>query len=748
MSPRSPYRGLAAFGDSDLDALYFFGRERDSEIVVANLIASRLTVLYGPSGVGKSSLLLASVARALRRLPEGPLVVVFSRWNDDPQQALAETLAEAAGTEPGALVDVATRAQADRDVYLILDQAEEYFTYHGDGEGFDRALAALVDGPMRVNVLLSLREDTLASLDRLKAPIPSLFGNVLRLDRLDRGAGRAAIVGPLERWGELEGDVVSIEDELVEDVLDGVGAGRIELGQGGQGVSGANGRAARVEAPYLQLVMERLWEVERSSGSHTLRAETLESLGGAGQVVADHLERAVGGLTPEQRDIAASLFDHLVTPSGTKIAHETSDLAQFAHSTEEDVRRVLGVLADHRILRRDEAGRWEIFHDVLAGAVLGWKSRHDGERAVAHARADARRRHRRLAFLALGALAGLVLMGVLTGWALIERNNARERAREARAHELEARAVTLLPTDTSLALTLATEAARIAPSATAEDVLRQALTIDRLLYVVPVGGAVVEVAGAGRDGFFLASSNGRAVRYAGAAGPHRPVIDLEARYAGPVTTVMPDPVGMLSASSDGTARRTVDAASSIGDPSACSSSLEARRRDRARRLPSRIGVPPDGDGRTPLALGTSRRSVARLHPDDEHLSSSSCHGRPTRSLCARRTARCASSTSTAGASFGSCLLRTALRASLPTRETIGRRRARRRWRARLEHTQRSTSHAIRAASGLGPRARRQERDGRLWLGGRGGGRSEPGHPTNDPTAGRPRERGALREALR
>ena len=167
-------------------------------------------------------------------------------------------------------------------------------------------------------------------------------------------------------------------------------------------MSGANGRAARVEAPYLQLVMQRLWEVERSSGSDTLRAATLESLGGAGQVVADHLERAVEALTPEQRDIAASLFDHLVTPSGTKIAHETSDLAQFAHSTEEDVRGVLGVLADHRILRRDEAGRWEIFHDVLAGAVLGLEepSRRRA-RGRARACARARRRHRRLAFLTL-----------------------------------------------------------------------------------------------------------------------------------------------------------------------------------------------------------------------------------------------------------------------------------------------------------------------------------------------------------
>ena len=85
MNVKSPYRGLAAFDDSELDALYFFGRERDTEIVVANLIASRFTVLYGPSGVGKSSLLLAAVARTLRELPEEPVVVVFSAGATTPR---------------------------------------------------------------------------------------------------------------------------------------------------------------------------------------------------------------------------------------------------------------------------------------------------------------------------------------------------------------------------------------------------------------------------------------------------------------------------------------------------------------------------------------------------------------------------------------------------------------------------------------------------------------------------------------
>ena len=62
----SPYRGLTPFEDSDLDVLFFFGRERERELIEANLMASRLTVLYGETGVGKSSVLRAGVAHHLR----------------------------------------------------------------------------------------------------------------------------------------------------------------------------------------------------------------------------------------------------------------------------------------------------------------------------------------------------------------------------------------------------------------------------------------------------------------------------------------------------------------------------------------------------------------------------------------------------------------------------------------------------------------------------------------------------------
>ena len=388
---------------------------------------------------------------------------------------------------------------------MILDQAEEYFTYHGDEGSFERALAELVNRPLRVNVLLSLREDTLARLDRLKGRIPNLFGNVLRLDRLDRAAGRAAIVRPLERWTELEGEHVVAEDVLVERVLDGVGTGRIELGPGGIGAVEQNGSPRGIEAPYLQLVMQRLWDVERAAGSTRLRAETLDSLGGAGQIVADHLERAIEALTPAQREIAARLFDHLVTPSGTKIAHEASDLAEFAGAGEAEVEPVVATLARHRILRTDESGRWEIFHDVLAGATLAWTSRYAAERAI-----DAERRRRRRAIqVATAVLAAALILAAITVFAVAQRERARTEARDAQAHRLDAASAAVLATDPELGLLLARESARLSPGPTSEEALRNALLASTVRVVLPLGEPVREIA---------MSRNGRLVGAVGDGG--------------------------------------------------------------------------------------------------------------------------------------------------------------------------------------------------------------------------------------
>jgi WD40 repeat protein len=488
VAPPSPYKGLAAFEDSSVDALFFFGREREREIVAANLLAYRLTVLYGASGVGKSSLLRAGVAYHLRR--GGEAVVVFSSWSGDPVTSLLEevreTLRTPAQEDPsdGLAARIADwTGSLGRELYLILDQFDEYFLYHLDDDNFAAQLAEVVTRPgLRVNVVLSIRDDMLSRLDRFKALIPNLLSNYLRLDHLDRTAARDAIVGPLARYNALvpADDQMTAEPALVEAVLDQTIAGRVDSGEPLEG--------NRVEAPYLQLVMQRLWEEERSGGSPTLRLETLERLGGAEEIVRAHLGEALESLSLRDRDLAAKLFNHLVTPSGTKIAHGIGDLAQYASVSERDVAPVLSALVEERIVRpvtasgQPDGSRYEIFHDVLADPVVAWRSKHEAERELARTRAQAHRRNRRLLAVTILSLIAVASMVLVTIFALAQRHEARKQraqaeaaARSATADELTARAALDVSTDPQRSLGLALRAARLEPTAEIERVLRDAI---------------------------------------------------------------------------------------------------------------------------------------------------------------------------------------------------------------------------------------------------------------------------------
>jgi WD40 repeat protein len=564
--PATPYKGLASFEGSELDALLFFGREREAEIAVANLVAARLTVLYGPSGVGKTSLLQAAVGRGLRALPERPAVVIHAAWADDPAAALAASIAGEAGVEPApSLLETVEAAVLNRgELFLILDQLEEYFLYHAGERGpwtLAEALPELIARKeLPVHVLLGIREDALAQLDAFKARIPGLFSNSLRLDHLRRDAARRAIVGPIERFAELAGEegAVGIEPELVEAVLDGVEAGKVAHGAGGRGVVKARGRASSVEAPYLQLVMQRLWEVERTEGSRTLRLATLERLGGPARIVEDHLRRALALLTPEQQEIASAVFNHLVTPSGTKIAHDKADLAGYAGSSPEALAPVLATLSSERILRPagrngGDGGAYEIYHDVLADAVLAWRIGHRSEVALATEREVARRKHRRLLLLSGSSLLALLAVIAVAVFALSERSDARSQARSSKARELDASALALLATDPERSVQLAADSARMWPNPTAEETLRQAIMADRLKAALPSGGPITSLAYS-RDGRLLlaASQDGKARVYD--ARTHALLRTLASD--GPVLAAAFDPQGsrIVTASADHTAR--------------------------------------------------------------------------------------------------------------------------------------------------------------------------------------------------
>ncbi len=561
-----PYVGLEPYAEAD--APFFFGRERERRIITANLRSTRLTLLYGASGVGKSSVLAAGVVHDLRErvranvaaqnLPRGrgvegaapraPFAIAdFRRWRDpDPLARLVErihgSVQEAIGGDverwDGDAPVVATlRAWTKRvrTLLVVFDQFEEYFVYHPDegGDGsFAGELPRLVNDPsLHVNVLISIREDAWAKLDRFKGRVPHLFSNYLRVRHLDSAAARRAIEGPVEEFNRRlqPGQApFGIEPALVDAVLDDVRTGGLSLASRDEAVAPQQGRdsygaGGRIETPFLQLVMTRLWEEAVAKGERELRRRTLDELGGAQRIVSNHLDESLDELDGDEQAVAAEAFRFLVTSARTKIAQSASDIAYWTKRADEQVTAVLDRLShsEHgRVLRPlaaaagEEGQRYELFHDILAEPVLEWRKRWEQEREkeeLARQLAeeeqrkleDERERHRerrnRLVRRAAAALLLLsVALAVMTVIALHQRGLARSRA-------LAAASVAQLQTDPELSILLALEAWNRGQTGEAEEALRRAIGASRVRAVFrerrPLAGAVVS-----RDGGRVATA--------------------------------------------------------------------------------------------------------------------------------------------------------------------------------------------------------------------------------------------------
>jgi hypothetical protein len=428
-----PYRGLEPFDERD--AAFFFGRERETRLITASLFASPLTLLYGASGVGKSSVLRAGVLPRLRaRSDLLPVVfpsisrnrdtgtVVVRGWQTDPVSGVKETVSlalfDSAGGDPKRLRayrDVVMRHDmsdlytflgacseaSDRRLMVILDQFEEYSLYHPEDDLFAAQFPqAIVPGTRTVSFLVSLREDALAKLDRFKGRIPTLWDSYRRIDHLERSAAEDAVRLPLREYNRHQppGTLpVEIEDELVQAVLRDVQTESVQFEETGSGTLDVGpGADARIETPYLQLVMTRLWEREQADESRVLRWTTLQSEGGAAEIVRTHLDRVMQQFTPEEQDMAARVFHRLVTPTGAKIAFSVQDLAEYESIDVNQLAPILQRLEEgsRRILRRvavrgdaSEEPRYEIFHDRLGKAILAWRAK----RLTEHARHESKR---------------------------------------------------------------------------------------------------------------------------------------------------------------------------------------------------------------------------------------------------------------------------------------------------------------------------------------------------------------------
>ncbi len=238
-SPTSPshaavqrYPGPRSFEDTTIHHHLFFGRTKEIGDLSSLVQARRTLVLFGKSGLGKTSLIQAGLYPKLR--PDGYLPIGV-RLNDPVQSPLRAVLNSVEQAVTGAQVEAQFEDCPDlwrffkqTDFWkdgqllvpvLVFDQYAEVFTLHD--EDFRAALAAELKGlagdtipasvrqaraggetlgfslqPPELRLLFSLREEYVGSLEWFVKEIPTLLEYRYQLSPLAEEEATLAITAP------------------------------------------------------------------------------------------------------------------------------------------------------------------------------------------------------------------------------------------------------------------------------------------------------------------------------------------------------------------------------------------------------------------------------------------------------------------------------------------------------------------------------------------------------------------------
>ncbi len=165
------------------------GRQLDIERLVERIARSdhKLTIIYGPSGVGKSSIIQAGLIPALQEKPIKTrdiypvLIQVYTEWKQELGQKLKQTFNQgqesyknlSLSTTNNILEYLKNQVEKSVVVVLIFDQFEEFFFVNNEiknHQEFYTFFAQCIEIPY-LNIIFSLREDYihyLLELNRLE----------------------------------------------------------------------------------------------------------------------------------------------------------------------------------------------------------------------------------------------------------------------------------------------------------------------------------------------------------------------------------------------------------------------------------------------------------------------------------------------------------------------------------------------------------------------------------------------------
>ena len=360
MAPRNPFMFLDPYGPDERDL--FFGREREISDLYTQLYQSRLLLICGESGCGKTSLISCGLQS---EISADKATFIFVRTATDPLAALRDAVLKCTEfdddeppTESLELLEEASFYHSTTLV-LVFDQLEEIFTVLTDAhrrEQFFVTVAEWLGSGIDLRIVLSIREEYLARLSEFEAQLPTLFENRFWVRKMSGDQAREVIVRPCHRCG------IDVEDDLVHRLTQDLAR------EGGT-----------VELPILQVVLDSLYHrslTDDASARPTLKLSSYKDLGEVESILGTFIEQRIK-VHPDP-DLVRQVLKAMITPEGTKRLSSKEEIRAHSSTYGETIAaEKLDALVDHliddRILRVDSHTRlYELRHDALATTVFAW----------------------------------------------------------------------------------------------------------------------------------------------------------------------------------------------------------------------------------------------------------------------------------------------------------------------------------------------------------------------------------------
>ncbi|MCL4869223.1 MAG: hypothetical protein KJ063_09650 [Anaerolineae bacterium] len=378
-SSTNPYVGPRTFLEED--ARLFFGREREARELLSLVISEPLTLFYARSGAGKSSLINTRLIPGLRdeeffvlpvtrvsgalpaKVTEITNVFAFNLLlNLDPNQAEPQALAQTTLSE----YLQRTKEQLPDPTLarvLIIDQFEEIFTTHLDHwqerPAFFEQLAQAMNQDPLLWVLLSMREDYVASLDPFARMLPRRLRPRFFMQRMDAETALIAIEEPARRGGRPFAPGVA--ETLVNNLrqIHGQTKDEVILGQ-------------FVEPVQLQVVCYQLWHNLQARPLAEISYDDVKELGDVDMALGQFYEQAIGRVIKETGVTELTLRNwfenHLITESRTR-----GTVYQGRETTASLPNEAILLLVNQFLLRSEfrAGGTWfELVHDRFVEPIL------------------------------------------------------------------------------------------------------------------------------------------------------------------------------------------------------------------------------------------------------------------------------------------------------------------------------------------------------------------------------------------